>query len=112
MNAAVEKGELEVIFKSDLISIASDHVLLKVGEETWRMPNDLVYIFAGGELPTGFLQKAGIEITKRFGHIVKKLPANALRTYLLFCPGAVRWCGASAIVPRRLDHRPCQAGRA
>lgn len=72
VNAAVETGKLEVIFKSDLISIAPDHVLLKVGEETRRISNDLVYIFAGGELPTGFLQKAGIEITKRFGHIVKK----------------------------------------
>ncbi len=47
-------------------------VLLKVGDETRQLPNDLVFIFAGGELPTGFLQKAGVEITKRFGHIVKK----------------------------------------
>ena len=46
--------------------------MLKVGEETQQIKNDLVYIFAGGELPTGFLQKAGVEITKRFGHIVKK----------------------------------------
>jgi len=70
--AAIASGRLEVIFKSDLVSIGADHVLLKVGEETRRIPNDLVYIFAGGELPTGFLQKAGVEITKRFGHIVKK----------------------------------------
>jgi thioredoxin reductase (NADPH) len=31
-----------------------------------------VYIFAGGELPTQFLQKAGVEITKRFGYTVRK----------------------------------------
>jgi len=43
-----------------------------VGEEVKELPNDLVYIFAGGELPTGFLQEIGIGITKRFGHIVKK----------------------------------------
>ena len=48
-----------------------DKVLMKVGEESQEIPNDLVYIFAGGELPTGFLQKAGVEITRRFGHIVK-----------------------------------------
>ena len=72
VNAAMEKGTLKVIFKSDLISIAPDHVLIKVGEETKRLANDLVYIFAGGELPTSFLQHAGVEITKRFGHIVKK----------------------------------------
>ena len=41
-------------------------------ETPMELKNDLVYIFAGGELPTSFLQKAGVEITKRFGHIVKK----------------------------------------
>jgi len=31
-----------------------------------------VFIFAGGELPTQFLEKAGVRITKRFGYTVKK----------------------------------------
>ena len=34
--------------------------------------NDLVYIFAGGELPIQFLEKSGIMITKKFGEIVMK----------------------------------------
>ena len=72
IDAAIAKGELKVIFNSDLVSISEQAVLMKVGEEVKELPNDLVYIFAGGELPTGFLQKIGIEITKRFGHIVKK----------------------------------------
>ena len=42
------------------------------GEDVEYIENDLVYIFAGGELPTKFLQNAGVEITKRFGYIVKK----------------------------------------
>ncbi len=37
-----------------------------------EIENDLVYIFAGGELPTSFLQNAGVEISKRFGHVMKK----------------------------------------
>ncbi len=41
------------------------------GNEATELENDLVYIFAGGELPTSFLQNAGIEITKRFGHVLK-----------------------------------------
>jgi thioredoxin reductase (NADPH) len=36
------------------------------------LKNDLVYIFAGGELPTQFLEKAGITITKKFGETVLK----------------------------------------
>ena len=34
--------------------------------------NDLVYIFAGGELPTEFLKKVGIQITKKFGEAILK----------------------------------------
>ena len=37
-----------------------------------NIANDLVYIFAGGELPTQFLEKAGIKITKKFGETVMK----------------------------------------
>ena len=72
IDEAESSGKLQIIFNSDLVSIKEDSVLIKIGEESKEMPNDLVFIFAGGELPTGFLQKAGVEITKRFGHIVKK----------------------------------------
>jgi thioredoxin reductase (NADPH) len=72
IDAAVQNGTVKVLFNSDLVSISEKSVVMKVGEESSEMENDLVYIFAGGELPTGFLQKIGIEITKRFGHIVKK----------------------------------------
>lgn len=71
---AIETNRLNVLYNSQLVSIADDHVLItqSVSGETIKLKNDLVYIFAGGELPSGFLQKAGVTITKRFGHIVKK----------------------------------------
>jgi thioredoxin reductase/NAD-dependent dihydropyrimidine dehydrogenase PreA subunit len=72
VTSAIDAGKMKAVYKANLVSIAPDSVLCKVGDDTHQWPNDLVYIFAGGELPTGFLQKAGIEITKRFGHIVKK----------------------------------------
>jgi len=37
-----------------------------------KIKNDLIYIFAGGELPTEFLKKVGITITKKFGEAVLK----------------------------------------
>jgi thioredoxin reductase (NADPH) len=40
--------------------------------EVKRIDNDLVYIFAGGELPTQFLEKAGIKISRKFGETVMK----------------------------------------
>ncbi len=71
---AIENKEVTVLYNSNLVAINPDHVLLKVdGEsETRKLENELVYIFAGGVMPTKFLERAGIEITKRFGHIVKK----------------------------------------
>ena len=71
---AIADHSLKTIFDSNLVSLNDYSVTIKVnGEEKPRiLENDLVYIFAGGELPTKFLQNAGIEITKRFGHIMKK----------------------------------------
>ena len=71
---AIQKKTIEVMFSSTLVSINDDHVIMNFSEkdDTKQIDNDLVYIFAGGELPTGFLQKAGVEITKRFGHVLKK----------------------------------------
>jgi hypothetical protein len=41
-------------------------------KEALKLQNDLVYIFAGGELPTQFLEKTGIKITKVFGEAILK----------------------------------------
>ncbi len=72
-NKAIEDRSLEVFFNSSLISIHDDHCIFKVKqeEEVRQIKNDLVYIFIGGELPVKFLEKPGVKITKRFGHIVK-----------------------------------------
>ncbi|MDH4089214.1 MAG: NAD(P)-binding domain-containing protein [Cyclobacteriaceae bacterium] len=69
---AVADHSLKMMFNSDLVSVDSKSVSMNVDGENKVLENDLVYIFAGGEMPTEFLQKAGIEISKRFGHIVKK----------------------------------------
>jgi len=71
---AINDKSIDIIFNSNVMSINDNNVLLKIegDSETKQIENDLVYIFAGGELPTSFLQKAGVEITKRFGYIIKK----------------------------------------
>lgn len=71
---AIDNGSLKMMYNSNLTSIDERSVLISVaGEEKPQLiPNDLVYIFAGGEMPTKFLEKAGVAITKRFGYIMKK----------------------------------------
>ncbi len=72
INQAIEDGSVKVIFNSNVVSIHDENVLLKIDDETKQIENDLVYIFAGGELPTSFLQKAGIKVKKRFGYTMKR----------------------------------------
>lgn len=73
LNESVNKGLLKVKFKSNLVKIEQEKAVLTTEDEgQLEVDNDLVYIFAGGELPTQFLQKAGVEITKRFGYTMKR----------------------------------------
>lgn len=69
---AIANASIKVIYNSNLVSIKDKSVLINTeGDEAKEVENDLVYIFAGGELPTSFLQNAGIEVSKRFGHTLK-----------------------------------------
>lgn len=64
-----DKNKISVLFKSNVTEIMDDvvHISVEGYDETQILKNDLVYIFAGGELPTKFLEKIGIGITKKFG---------------------------------------------
>lgn len=73
IRAAIESGKLKCEFESNVKAIHPDHVDLEVkGGEVKQVENDLVYIFAGGELPTRFLEKTGIKITRRFNYALLK----------------------------------------
>ena len=74
IDEALADKTLTAIFNSNIVSINEQSIMIKVdGEENpKRLENDQIFIFAGGEMPTKFLQNAGVEITKRFGHIMKK----------------------------------------
>ncbi len=74
---AVTDGKIEMLFNSNLTAIAEKEIDLSLKNgEVLQLENDLVYIFAGGELPTQFLQKIGINITKRFGYALLKHNKN------------------------------------
>jgi len=69
INEAIENGSVITLFESNVINIIPDKVEIRVKDgETLTLDNDLVYIFAGGELPTQFLEKSGIKISKRFNY--------------------------------------------
>lgn len=68
---AIDQKLIRMEFSSQVRVIHEIDVLLENQQGTFALANDLVYIFAGGELPSQFLQKSGIEITKRFGYTLK-----------------------------------------
>ncbi|HHZ94337.1 MAG TPA: FAD-binding protein, partial [Flavobacteriales bacterium] len=77
IEAAIEERKLRVIYNSNLVEINEDVISLSVEgadnkKEVEEITNDLVYIFAGGELPIKFLKNAGINVEKKFGKIVRK----------------------------------------
>jgi thioredoxin reductase len=78
LEEAIHAGKLNVMTNSEITQISEHFVTFKIADEvdTKRVSNDLVYIFAGGELPTNFLKSAGVEITKRFGYIMKSHKSN------------------------------------
>jgi len=73
LNEAIEAGKLDVRLNTNLVSIEEKTITLSSeSDQGIQVKNDLVFIFAGGELPTQFLEKAGIIITKKFGETVMK----------------------------------------
>lgn len=73
IDKAFSEKKLEIVFNSKVTSIEENRVNIeKEGEPSLSFENDLVYIFAGGELPSDFLKGAGIEITRKFGEAILK----------------------------------------
>ncbi len=65
---ALERGLVDVLWSTNLIEIRSDRVILRDQHGATRtLPNDAVFIFAGGALPTAFLQACGVAIDTKFG---------------------------------------------
>ncbi|MFQ5750971.1 MAG: NAD(P)-binding domain-containing protein [bacterium] len=64
---AIEEKRVQVLFESNVKEIKREEVILNVKEQLGRLPNDYVFIFAGGVLPTQFLMNIGISIQKKFG---------------------------------------------
>ncbi len=74
INEAILLAKIKVIFNSNVKEILDDKVILKLGgnDNDLVIRNDLVYVFAGGVLPTAFLQQIGVQITKKYGDAILK----------------------------------------
>lgn len=58
-------GKINVAFNSIPVKIREDSVTLEVGGQLQELPNDYVWIFAGGTPPYDFLKKIGVQFGMR-----------------------------------------------
>ena len=63
----VAAGKLRALMSSQVTAIEPDGVRLDAGGHGVRLPNDFVVVAIGGELPTEFLQKAGVSMRRYHG---------------------------------------------
>ena len=61
----IRKGKAKALFNSNPVEILADSVIMDVNGTKQTLPNDFVWIFAGGELPTAFLKKVGVGFGER-----------------------------------------------
>ena len=74
ITSASKSGKVKVLLNSEVSEILDNSVILKLQNtnDPFVIENDLVFIFAGGILPTKFLEEIGIRITKKFGEAILK----------------------------------------
>ena len=74
INEAIKSGLIPVLFKSNLVSIEKHQIHYKMedSDAICTLENDLVYVFAGGELPIDFLKKVGINFSTKRGETILK----------------------------------------
>src|SRR5213082_2860334 len=58
-------GKLKVLFKSSPLEFRENAVVIEVKGERMELPNDFVWIFAGGTPPNDFLKKVGVQLGSR-----------------------------------------------
>ena len=61
----IRKDKLKVLFNSEPVEFKTASVVLSVSEKLQEIPNDYVWIFAGGEPPKAFLNKIGVGVGMR-----------------------------------------------
>ena len=69
---AMGSGKIKVMFKTNLKKIDDSEVTISTERDEIKIDNDLVFIFAGGELPAQFLEKAGVNMTRMTGQAILK----------------------------------------
>jgi thioredoxin reductase (NADPH) len=64
---AIQRSTVDVLWSTEPTEIRPGRVRLAGPEGPGEIPADQLFVFIGGELPTGFLRQCGVEIETKFG---------------------------------------------
>jgi thioredoxin reductase len=67
LDEAVAEKRLALALETQIANIAADRITLRKGKDEFEIPNDAVIVCAGGDLPTPFLKKIGVEVEAHYG---------------------------------------------
>jgi len=76
-----KSGKVKVLFNSQPVEFKPESVLIEVNGVTDEIPNDYVWVFAGGTPPNDFLKKIGIEFGMRDMTLEGSKEAKAARAH-------------------------------
>jgi len=61
----IRSGKVNVVFNSEPLEIRAKSVILQVPGGKRELPNDFVWIFAGGTPPNAFLERVGVRLGRQ-----------------------------------------------
>ena len=67
LDAAERANKIRVMLGSEIVEIGTDNVTIRVADRLIEMPNEAVFVCAGGILPSSFLTQIGIEVETHHG---------------------------------------------
>jgi len=65
LDDCIKSGKVKALFNSNPVEFTTGSVILDVGGTRREVPNDFVWIFAGGSPPNDFLKKIGVQFGMR-----------------------------------------------
>ena len=67
LEKVISDGRINLLMETSVQEIRTEEVVLTGKKGVFSIPNDFVFVFIGGELPTTFLEKIGIKMERKYG---------------------------------------------
>lgn len=72
IHQCVARGNVKFFYNAAVLKIDKKHIKIRHGDDSLKLANDYLFIFAGAEMPYKFLMGLGIKIDKKHGAKLEK----------------------------------------